>query len=143
MVHALDRIRQLLQPDGRLIDIHPSGEPPPIEVRIGQQVTVVGWMRETDDFIEYAQASAALSQAVECGWFDVERQGTFEFSTHADSVADLREHLAKEWKDAILDEAVAARAEQLLNTVERDKGLMVREQIRIARLRPGDLYGSA
>lgn len=143
MVHALERIRQLLEPDGSLIDIHPSGEPPPIEVRIGQQVTVVGWMRETDDFIEYAQAAAALSQVIERGWFDVERKGTFEFSTHADSVSDLREHLAKEWKDAILDEAVAARAEQLLSTVERDKGLMVREQIRIARLRPGDLYGPA
>jgi len=143
MVHALEKIYNLLDREGRLIDIHPSGEPPPIEVRIGQQVTVVGWMRETDDFIEYAQAAAALSQVVERGWFDVERKGTFEFSTHADSVAALREHLAKEWKDAILDEAVAARAEQLLSAVERDKGLMVREQIRIARLRPGDLYGSA
>ena len=142
MVHALEKIRQLLEPDGRLIDIHPSGEPPPIEVRIGQQATVVGWMRETDDFSEYAQASAALSQAIERGWFDVERKGTFEFATHADSVSALREYLAKEWKDAILDEAVAARAEQLLSAVERDKGLIVREQIRIARLRPGDLYGS-
>ena len=142
MVHALERIPRLLEPEGRLIDIHPSGEPPPIEVRIGQQVTVVGWMQETDDFTEYAQASAALSQAIERGWFDVERKGTFEFSTHADSVSALREYLAKEWKDAILDEAVAARAEQLLSGVERDKGLTVREQIRIARLRPGDLYGS-
>ena len=141
MVHALERIRQLLEPDGGLVDIHPSGEPPPIEVRIGPQATVVGWMKETDDFSEYAQAATALSQAIERGWFDVERKGTFEFSTHADSVADLREHLAKEWKDAILDEAVAARAEQLLSAVERDKGLIVREQIRIARLRPGDSYG--
>ena len=143
MVHALEKIRELLQPDGRLIDIHPSGAPPPIEVRIGQQTTVVGWMRETDDFIEYAQASAALSEAVQRGWFDVERKGAFEFATHADSISDLRDYLAKEWKDAILDEAVAARAEQLLSRVERDKGLIVREQIRIARLRPGDLYGSA
>jgi hypothetical protein len=142
MVHALEKIHELLQPDGRLIDIHPSGEPPPIEVCIGQRATVVGWMKETDDFIEYAQASAALSQAVECGWFDVERKGVFEYVTQADSVSDLRDYLAKEWKDAILDEAVAVRAEQLLGTVEHDKGLIVREPIRIARLRPGDLYGS-
>ena len=143
MVHALEKIHQLLKPDGKLIDIHPSGEPPPIEVCVGQRTTVVGWMKETDDFIEYAQAGAALSEAIGRGWFDIERKGTFEFATHADSVSDLREYLAKEWKDAILDEAVAARAEQLLSAVERDKGLMVREQIRIARLRPGDLYGSA
>ena len=141
MVHALERIHQLLEPEGRLIDIHPSGEPPPIEVRIGQQATVVGWMKETDGFIEYAQASAALSQAIGRGWFDVERKGTFEFSTHADSVSALREYLAKEWKDAILEEAVMAKATELLNALERDKELVVREQIRIARLRPGDLHG--
>ncbi len=86
MVHALEKIHELLEPDGRLIDIHPSGEPPPIEVRVGQQVTVVGWMKETDDFVEYAQASAALSEAIERGWLDVERKGMFEFVTHADSI---------------------------------------------------------
>ncbi len=142
MVHALEKIHELLEPDGRLIDIHPSGEPPPIEVRVGQQVTIVGWMKETDDFIEYAQASAALSEAIQRGWFDVERKGTFEFATHADSISDLREYLAKEWKDAILEEAVMAKATELLNTSERDKELMVREQIRIARLRAGDWHGS-
>lgn len=142
MVHALEKIYNLLNPNGRLIDIHPSGEPPPIEVRIGQQATVVGWMRETDDFIEYAQASAALSQAVERGWFEVERKGVFEFVTLADSVSDLRDYLAKEWKDAILEEIVGAKAEELLSASERAGKLMVREQIRIARLRPGDLHGS-
>jgi len=142
MVHALEKIHELLQPDGRLIDIHPSGEPPPIKVRIGQQATVVGWMRETDDFIEYAQASAALSQAVERGWFDVERKGVFEFVTQADSVSDLREYLAKEWKDAILEEIVGAKAEELLSASERAGELLVRERICIARLRPGDSNGS-
>ena len=141
MVHALEKIGALLQPEGKLIDIHPSGEPPPIEVRVGQRATVVGWMKETDDFIEYAQASAALSQAIERGWFNAERKGVFEFVTCADSVAELREYLAKEWKDAILEETVIARATELLNTPERDTALTVREQIRIARLRPGDLHG--
>ena len=138
MVHALERIHASLEPDGSLIDIHPSGEPPPIEVRIGRQVTVVGWMKEADDFVEYAQASAALSEAIGRGWFEVERKGTFEFATCADSISDLREYLAKEWKDAILEEAVMAKATELLDTLERDKELVVREQIRIARLRPGD-----
>ncbi len=142
MVHALERIHASLEPDGSLIDIHPSGEPPPIEVRIGRQVTVVGWMKETDDFVEYAQAGAALSEAIGRGWFEVERKGTFEFATHADSISDLREYLAKEWKDAILEEAVMAKATELLITLERDQELVVREQIRIARLRRGDWHGS-
>jgi hypothetical protein len=92
-------------------------------------------------FIEYAQASAALSQAVERGWFDVERKGVFEFVTQADSVSDLREHLAKEWKDAMLEEIVGAKAEELLGASECAGELLVRERICIARLRPGD-FGS-
>jgi hypothetical protein len=142
MVHALERIHASLEPDGSLIDIHPSGEPPPIEVRVGQQMAVIGWMKETDDFSEYAQASAALSEAIGRGWFEIERKGTFEFATCADSISDLREYLAKEWKDAILEEAVMDEAMELLNALERDKELMVREQIRIAQLRPGDGHGS-
>jgi len=137
MVHALEKIHQLLEPDGRLIDIHPTGDPPPIGVRISQQTTVVGRMKETDDFVEYAQASDALAQVVRRGLFAVEREGTFEFVTHADSVSEWREYLAKEWKDAILDAAVAAKAEELLSVSGPDRELILREQIRIARLRVG------
>ena len=134
MVHALEKIHQLLEPDGRLIDIHPTGDPPPIGVRIGQQAIAVGWMKETDDFIEYAQASEALVQVIQRGLFAVERKGTFEFVTYADSMSEWREYLAKEWKDAILDTAVAAKAEELLSVPGPDRELILREQIRIARL---------
>jgi hypothetical protein len=44
--------------------------------------------------------------------------------------------LAKEWKDAILDAAVAARAEELLSMQGPDRELILREQVRIARLKP-------
>ena len=137
MVHALEKIHQLLEPNGRLIDIHPTGDPPPIGVRIGQQTIAVGWMNETDDFIEYAQASEALAQVVRRGLFVVEREGTFEFVSYADSVSEWREYLAKEWKDAILDAAAAAKAEELLSVPESDRELILREQVRIARLRVG------
>jgi hypothetical protein len=135
MVHALEKIHQCLKPEGGLIDIHPSGLPPTIEVWVGEQTTPIGWMKETDDFVEYGQASGALAQAVERGWFAVEREGSFEFTTRAGSVVELRDYLAKEWKDAILEESVAAKAEALLGAQTHDSGLMVREQIRIARLR--------
>ena len=136
MVHALEKIHQLLEPDGRLLDLHPTGDPPPIEVRLGQQTTLVGWMKETDDFIEYAQASDALAQVIRRGLFAAEREGTFEFVTYADSVFEWREYLAKEWKDAILDAAIAARAEELLSVSGPDRELILRERVRIARLKP-------
>jgi hypothetical protein len=137
MVHALEKIHRLLEPDGRLIDIHPTGDPPPIAIRIGQQTAIVGRMKETDDFVEYAQASDALAQVVRRGLFALEREGTFEFVTYADSASEWREYLAKEWKDAILDSVVAAKVEELLSVPEPDRELILREQVRIARLRVG------
>ena len=135
MVHALEKIHQCLKPDGRLIDIHPSGAPPTIEVRVGEQITPVGEMKEMDDFVEYGQASDALANAIERGLFAVEHAGTFEFTTRAGSVAELRDYLAKEWKDAILEESVEARAEAFLCAQTHDSELIVREQVLITRLR--------
>ena len=140
MVHALEKIHQLLKPEGRLIDIHPSGERPSIEVRRGSQAsaeaTVVGWLQETGDFIEYAQAGAALAQAVERGWFAMERKGAFEFVTCASSVVELREYLAQEWQDAVIEDDVAAQAEEQLIALGGEAELIVRERVLIARLRP-------
>jgi hypothetical protein len=80
-----------------------------------------------------------LAQVVERGLFNVERESTFLYATYAGSVLELREYLAREWKDAILDEASAARAEELLSTSEPDRELALRERIRIARLQSGRL----
>ncbi len=137
MVHALEKIHQLLRPDGRLIDLHPIGEPSPLEVRIGERNSLAGWVTESDDFVEYKQADAALAQVVQRGLFVVERESTLSFITYADSVAELREYMAKEWKDAILDEASARKAQDLLNMAECGKELILRDQVRIARLKPG------
>jgi len=137
MVHALEKIHQLLRPDGRLIDLHPIGEPSPLEVHIGEHSVLAGWVTESDDFVEYKQADAALAQVVQRGLFIVEREGTLSFITYADSVAELREYMAKEWKDAILDEVSARKAEDLLNMTECGKELILRDQVRIAQLKPG------
>ena len=134
MVHALEIIHQLLRPHGKLIDIHPVGEPSPIEVRMGGQKILAGWLTETDDFVEYKQADDALAQAIRRRWFLVEREVTFPFITHADSLNELREYLAKEWKDAILDDTTARKVEELLASPERDKELLVHDRIHILQL---------
>ena len=136
MVHALEEIHSLLKPDGVLIDIHPTGEPASIEIRIRDRFMPAGWLQETDDYVEYEWANEALNQIVHSGLFAVERQSVFTFNTYAASIAELREHLAEAWKDAILDEITAARAEELLSTIERDKEVIVRESVYIARLSP-------
>jgi hypothetical protein len=54
---------------------------------------------------------------------------------HADSMNDLRAHLAAEWKDAIIDDVTSVRIEELLKLPVHDKEILVSEAIRIARYR--------
>lgn len=136
MVHALEKLHRLLKPDGLLIDIHPTAEPASIEARISARTTLAGWLQETDDYAEYEHADEALAQAVRKRWFDVERQGTFEFVTYANDVAELRAFLAEEWEDARIDDMTVTRVDELMSTPERDKEVTLRESVRIARLKP-------
>lgn len=136
MVHALEKIARLLKPGGILIDIHPTAEPSAIEVRIGDRLTLAGWLHETGDYSEYEDADEALARVARNGLFAVERQGTFEFITRADTLADLRKHISEEWEDAFIDDITSARIEELMSTAERDKEILLRESARIARLRP-------
>jgi hypothetical protein len=136
MGHALEKIHRLLKPGGALIDIHPTPEPAALEVRSGAQATPAGWMQETDDYTGYEQADAALAQAIKRGLFIVERQGRFEFVVYADSTQELREeYLSDFWEQAYIDDITLARLDEMLSTPERDKEIILRESIRIARLR--------
>jgi hypothetical protein len=136
MVHALETIHALLRPDGVLVDIHPSPEPPSIRVRIAADIHDAGWLRETDDYLEYEQAESALVNVIERGWFKLERKARFRFTTHAPSLDDLRLYLEKEWQDAFIEESTAGLIDDLLRTRERDKEILLRESVEIARLRP-------
>jgi hypothetical protein len=135
MVHALEKIQLLLQPNGLLLDIHPTNEPAALAVRLREQLIPAGWVNETDDYVEYEWADEALQRVVDSERFALERVGTFEFVWHADSMADLRAYLAEEWKDAIIDDVTAMRVEELLKLPVYDKEILVSEAIRIARYR--------
>jgi hypothetical protein len=135
MVHALETIHDLLKPGGILLDIHPTNEPAAIDVRLREQIIPAGWLSESDDYVEYEWADAAVAAAVDRRLFTQERSGTFAFVWHADSMSALRAYLAEEWKDAIVDDVTAMRIEELLKLPVPDKEILVREAIRLARYR--------
>ncbi len=135
MVHALEKIQQLLKPAGHLLDIHPTSEPATLTVRLREQRIPAGWLKESDDYVEYEWADAALQHMVEAHSFALERVGVFEFVWHAASLKDLRAYLAEEWQDAIIDDVTAMRIEELLQLPVVDKEILLSEAIRIARYR--------
>jgi hypothetical protein len=135
MVHALEKIHELLKPEGILLDIHPTNEPAALAVRLREQIIPAGWVNETDDYVEYEWADEAVNHVVNNGRFALERRGTFEFVWHADAMIELRAYLADEWKDAIIDDVTAMRIEELLKLPVQDKEILISEAIRIARYR--------
>jgi hypothetical protein len=134
MVHALEIIHNLLEPGGFLLDVHPSSDPPPIEVRLGNRYFLAGWLKETDDYVEYIQADQALEAVVQRGLFTLVKKGTFTFNTYAGSMAELHSYLAETWQDAVVDDQVARRVQELWQSPEADKELVLRELVQISRL---------
>ncbi len=136
MVHALEKVARLLRPDGILIDIHPSQQPPQIEVNTAEERFAAGTLQESDDFVEYEQADRALAQVQSQGLFSLEAVNSFIFTIHAPSLDELRNFLAENWKDAILpQESVAMIDTVFAEHPMQDLKITISEQIKIGRLK--------
>lgn len=137
MVHALKQIQGLLKVgNGRLLDIHPTGEPPPIHVRLDSERHLAGWIQEESDYISYGQADDALREAVRRGWFRLEQRQVITFATYATDLEALRGHLRQNWHDAWIEDLVAMQIENLLSSLAREKEITVEERIWLGRYRP-------
>lgn len=112
-MHALKRIHGLLKPGGVLIDLRPKGNPADFWGYKGEDPILLGHLEETDNFVEYHQAAQAMEEAIEKGWFQVQRIGEFDFAIHADSLEQMRDYLAIEWTDAVIPEEVWSNAQKL------------------------------
>lgn len=134
-MHALEIVHNLLKPGGVLVDIHPNGDPPPIEVNVGGDVMLAGYLDETDDFEEYFKADEALAEVTARGLFLLEREGLFTFMTHASTITELADFLKAEWTDSVVHEETIERAKKLMGELGGGKEVVLRESVRIARFR--------
>ena len=135
MVHALEITHDLLKTGGLLIDIHPSGEPPLIEVHVGGEVREAGQLEETNNFVEYFQADDALADVTSRRLFRLEREGLFMHILHASTITALADFLEEEWSDSILREETIQRAAELMGKPGKNREIVLRESVRIARFR--------
>ena len=135
MVHALKIIHTLLKTSGLLVDIHPMGEPPEIVVRSGRKTAHAGWLQESDDFVEYPQATLAIEQSIAEGWYAVEKQRDFIFITQAETVDMLRTFLEAQWKDAIVPSEAMQLAQEYIASMGEGSKVQVLERVGIVGLR--------
>ncbi|MBP1635777.1 MAG: hypothetical protein H6Q10_2351 [Acidobacteria bacterium] len=129
MVHALELAAGMLAPGGQVADIRalderaeflvprPGGGPP----------RSCGFLRETDEGIEYRQAEAALKEALARGVLTLVSEQPFTFRHHASSLPAMRAYLADTWTDAIIDPDVAAAIEAALAAAGPGAELVLRE----------------
>ena len=136
-MHALEITHSLLKPDGLLVDIHPNGEHPQIEVHMGGKAQLAGHLDETDDFEEYFNADEALMEATRRGLFTVEREGLFTFLTHSSTIEELADFLEAEWSDSVLHKETIERATELMGEPGEDREIVLQETVRIGRYRAG------
>jgi hypothetical protein len=147
MVHALEEIRRLLKPTGALIDIHPVAVSSPIEIHQGGSIDLVGHLSVRQWCVDYQQADGALAEITQRRLFAAERVGAFDSLTHYSSVAEMRTSLKESIDKFARDvqsagegvahvEALAARAEEMMQTAVGGAELIVRERTHISRLRP-------
>jgi hypothetical protein len=77
-----------------------------------------------------------LQAVVERGLFSIEGTGTFTFNTYAPSLEDLRAYIKEDWEDALIDDQVAGRVDDLWKSPINEKEIVLRELVKITRLRP-------
>ena len=144
MVHALEEIRRLLKPGGKLIDIHPIPEGFFIKALQRGRILFAERKRETcsDDVL---RAEDALAESIVRNLFAVDRRAEFDFLTYAPSVRELRVYWEElnAYDDDPTDETIIAREEELYAQVEQilqasgaGAEVAIHERARIARLRP-------
>jgi hypothetical protein len=141
MVHALNRARQWLRPDGCLIDLHPGEAPALVEVSTPGGNVRVGDVQDDSDakgpLGRHRAADLALEAAIATQGWILQQRATFTFASEADTVDELDDHLRQKWRAARLDAGTREGANALLRA---NPGAIARiiEQVTITRMRTLD-----
>lgn len=134
MVHALEQVHALLEPGGTLINIQPEGELVEFYAVMDEGEQFIGYMLESDNYIEYFQAMHAIEAATSMGLFRIQNVGEFEFCNYADSFHEMKTYLDENWSDAVITDEVIASAKNLEDEHGAYKTIL-REKVKLSLLR--------
>lgn len=135
MVHALEKVHQLLHRDGLLINVNDLPVPHQIEVHSSGTVHKVGWIQDRDDFYETRCAFNALARVVAEGNFKLEDQRDFDFNITVEDLPELQEWLAEWWSSALLPDGIIRQIEELYLEASQPAIIVLGLRVRMIKLR--------
>ena len=144
-MHALEEIHRLLKPTGALIDIHPVAESSPVEIHQSGDISPVGFLSVCQWCMDYQMADNAIIEIAQRGLFTIEQQSVFDSLTYYPSAAEMGTSLIESVDKFARDaqsagdanphiEALAARAEEMMQAAGSGAELRVVERTHICRL---------
>lgn len=136
MVDALRRAHRMVNPNGLVVDLHPSSAPATVEVGC----TSTGHVEAGGAPLRHAAADAALAAAVDEGLFAVDHNLVFTFYTYGDTIEELRDYVVENWKEGRIDDETVDRTREALRHASGIRP-RIREQVQITKLRPIALSG--
>lgn len=132
MVDALRRVHRMVTPTGLVVDVHPTEVPAALYV----EGRPVGDLDAADAPMRHAAADSAVPAAIDAGLFSEVASTEFEFFTYADTVEELRDHVAANWRNTRIGPETVARAQKALASAPAGTRPAVREHVRLTVLRP-------
>ena len=130
MVDALRRARGWLRRTGLLIDLHPTSAI--AAVIVGD--TIAGPLQTGSAPTRHQEATDAIASVVRERFFTQDDEMEFEFSTYADTLDELQEHVEDRRESRIGDDTMV-RAQALLHRAPGARP-RVRETVPASRLLP-------
>jgi hypothetical protein len=113
-VNALELMWAALRPGGLLLDIRPAPEHPWVEVQCGERVVRISQIDDSYRIGTLQVADAALQTLVDAGRSARDRDVTFIYMYHLDSVDAWLKYMAEHWSSAIISADMIARAHEAL-----------------------------
>jgi hypothetical protein len=136
MVHALEKVRTLLNPDGCILAIHDLVDPPRISVQSTQYQYYAGQLFSDNNFENQRMADQAIDLVVQEGSFTASQFNIFENLIHIESFTSLQEWLDDTWESAYLTDQTQNKIIELADQLGAQAEVVVHMISRIIRLDP-------
>jgi hypothetical protein len=151
MAAAVAEARRVLKPNGLLLDIHPTDEPPTLQVwharyalsgDLSEQpenleaivrVPVGELDYNPDSMTDFTAATDAIAEALEHG-FELLDTTTFDYRYFFDSLDELTDYLEDEWENASVSDALLERALMVMQAAKTTPKVVVAQRAVVTAL---------